>query len=244
MFKVMNKAFVLILAIFILNAQAQSVKSKETPEQVAQINYLKGAMQKEIWSIILTDTFELQLQELKDGVIFKEEGKHSILKYQELMTEICVQEKVSSCPEAFFTRKKNIPVASMYPNGKMYLNIDVIDRLTDDEVYFSIAHEMGHFINQDSLKKTIFMANQIVDNGLMVADMDKWVAASFMVPGMREYHHKVEAAADQFAVKYMKKNKKTIDCELMFKKMLGEEKASTEQHDGVEERCKKIEENK
>jgi Zn-dependent protease with chaperone function len=130
----------------------------------------------------------------------------------------------------------------MYPNGKMYLNIDVIDRLTDDEIYFSIAHEMGHFINQDSFKNTVFMANQILDNGLMVADMDKWVASSFMIPGMREYHHKVEATADQFAVKYMKKNKKTINCESMFKKMLGDEKASNEQHDGVEERCKKIEE--
>lgn len=150
MFKLMSKAFVVISTMFVLNAQAQSVESKETPEQVAQINYLKGAMQKEIWSIILTDTFELQLQELKDGVIFKEEGKHNILKYQEWMTEICVQEKVSSCPEAFFTRKKNIPVASMYPNGKIYLNIDVIDRLTDDEVYFSIAHEMGCCLFYDS----------------------------------------------------------------------------------------------
>lgn len=40
MFKVMNKAFVLILAIFILNAQAQSVKSKETPEQVLDITLI------------------------------------------------------------------------------------------------------------------------------------------------------------------------------------------------------------
>lgn len=124
MLKLMNKVFfIAVLAMFAFNAQSQSGEAKETPEQVAQINYLKGAMQKEIWSVILTDTFELQLQELKDGIIFKEEGKKSVLKYQWLMTEICVEEKVSSCPEAFFTRKKNIPVASMYPNGKKYAKI-------------------------------------------------------------------------------------------------------------------------
>lgn len=233
--------FIAIFTMFSTSSQAQVTPNDQlTPEQLQQLNYMKNAMQKEIWSIILTDTFELQQQELKEGIIFKEEGKHNVAKYQEWMTEICVEEKTPSCPEAYFTRKKNIPVASMYPNGKMYLNIDLIDRLNDDEVYFAIAHEMGHFVLQHSFKNTQFMANSIGDNGLMVADMEKWVAASFMIPGMREFHHKVEAEADQFAVKYIKKKNIKINCLAMFKRMIGDEKVSTDQHAGTEERCQMI----
>lgn len=228
-------------------------------EQERQGKYLKNAMQKEIWSIILTDTFELQKEELKEGIIFKEYSDFNLLKYQEWMTEICVEEYTSSCPEVFFTKKDNITVAAMYPNGKMYLNVKMLPLtkdntknklsnllpelekdLTDDEIYFAIAHEMGHFVLQHSLKNTIFMADSIVENGFMVGDMEKIVAVSFMVPGMRDYHHKVEDEADQFAVKYMKKKKMKIDCLKMFEKMIGEDKISTEQHAGTEERCQKI----
>lgn len=228
-------------------------------EQENQAKYLKNVMQKEIWSIILTDTFELQKEELKEGIIFKEYSDFNLLKYQEWMTEICVEEKTSSCPEVFFTKKTNIAVAAMYPNGKMYLNVkmlpltrdntkdkisnlfpEVARGLTDDEIYFAVAHEMGHFVLQHSLKNTIFMADSIVENGFMVGDMEKIVAVSFMVPGMRDYHHKIEDEADQFAIKYMKKKNIKVDCLKMFEKMIGEEKVSTEQHAGTEERCKKI----
>lgn len=237
--------FVAIISMFMATTQAQvkennENKEIETPEQTQQIAYLKNAMQKEIWNIILTDTFELQKDELKNGIIFKESEKYNVLKYQQWMTDICVAENTSNCPEIFFTRKSNIPIASMYPNGKLLLNIDVLDRLNDDELYFTIAHEMGHFVNQDSFKNTHMMAHLILENGLMIADMEKWVGASFMIPGMREYHHKVEAAADQFALKYMKKNKIKIDCEVMFHKMVGNEKVSTEQHAGTNERCQMI----
>jgi Zn-dependent protease with chaperone function len=238
----MKIVFLGFLIGMVLNIQAQDISNdKLTSEEVMQLNYMKNAMQKEIWRIVLTDTFELQQNELKQGIIFKEDNKHDILKYQEILTEICVEEKTSSCPEIFFTHKKNIPAASMYPNGKMYLNIDLIDKLSNDEIYFVIAHEMGHFVLQHSLKNTQFMANSIIDSGLMVADIDKLVAASFMIPGIKKFHYQIEAEADEFAIKYIKKKNIKINCITMFKKIIGDEKVSTEQHAGTEERCKMIE---
>lgn len=211
-----------------------------TVEQIEQSNYLKNVIQKEIWKIILTDTFELQKEELKNNIIFKEDKKYNISKYQEWVTEICVEEKTSSCPEIFFTRKTNIVAASMYPNGKLYLNIDMLNRLTDDEIYFIIAHEVGHFVLKHSFKKTEHMAASIVDNTFMVADIEKLVSASFMIPGMREHHHKSESEADKFAVIQIRKKNIQLACLDMFSKMTGEEIVSTQQHASVQERCTAI----
>lgn len=240
MFKFMKIGFISVAFAFCMTNLHAQEKREMNAEEIKQANYLKGAMQKEIWSIILTDTFELQQEELKTAKIFKEDDKFKISKYQEWMTEICVEEKTSSCPEVFFTRKDNIQVASMYPNAKMYLNIDVLNRLTDDEVYFAVAHEMGHFVLQHSFKRTQAMAESIVENGFMVAEMEKMVAASFMIPGMRDFHHEVEAQADMFAVKYIKKKKIKIDCEKMFEKMINGGVVSTEKHAGTAQRCKAI----
>ncbi len=231
----------IVLLMFCLNVTAQVEKEKPlTQEQLVQINALKNAIQKEVWGVILMDTFELQQEELKEGIIFKEYKGFNASKYQNLMVDICVENKQKTCPEIYLTNKKNITVAAMYPNGKMYLNVNMLDRLSENEILFSIAHEMGHFVNNDSFRNTQKIADSIVDNTMIVTDVEKWARASFLLPGMRDFHHSIEDQADVFAIKYMNSRNLKINCNEMFSKMTNNEQVSTDQHATVDVRCNKI----
>jgi Zn-dependent protease with chaperone function len=101
----------------------------------------------------------------------------------------------------------------------MLISEESLNNLNENEFYFVLAHEMAHLIHKDSLNKTIFAANSMIDNDMMIAT-EKIVYYLFLIPGVKEFQRNVESNADRYAMNFLIKENIEFNCEKIFKTIL------------------------
>ena len=217
------------LAFGLASAQRTEV-DLETGETAMQIS-----LQKEIFGILISDTEEVHGEYKSKGIFYK---NANLAKYQAIFADICANDKAQTCPPVYFTKRQEQGIASMYPNGVLALNEELMARLTLDEVSFILAHEFGHFHLAHSKRRIKVLAKAIVDNSIPLREPEQALAAAGFLSEVREIHHVYEREADAYGYAYIAKKGIAIDCLRLYHKIAGDEPVSTDKHDPIEERCR------
>lgn len=226
--------FMLVVLAFIstlgVHAQVTDEFNLDTGDTAMQI-----ALQKELIEILVSDSNEVQAEYKKDSVFYVSD---KLDKYKEIFAAICKSDPLEKCPEVYFTTRKLSGIASMYPNGVLAINEDIISRINLSEAIFVLSHEYAHYKFQHSKQRVKIIAKTVADNGLMIREPEQALASAGFMHQVVDAHHKYEDQADLYGFNYIIKNDIKINCEDMFNKIAGNAIVSTDKHKSVADRCK------
>lgn len=231
MFK--SKFMVFVLAtgsIFGAYAQVSDELNLDTGETAMQIS-----LQKELIEILVNDSDEVQVEYKKDKTFYTNEDLN---RYKELFAAICKNDPLEKCPEVFFTTRDLSGIASMYPNGVLAINEEIIKRINLDEAVFVLSHEYAHYKYQHSRQRVKIIAKSVVDNSLPIREPEQALASAGFMVKVGEAHHRYEDEADLYGFNYIIKHNIKINCVEMFNKVAGNQAVSTDKHGSISDRCK------
>ena len=195
---------------------------------------MQVSLQKEIYGILISDSDEVQAEYKEKAIMYKNE---KLEKYKTMFTAICVQDKAASCPEVWFTKRVEQGIASMYPNGVLVINEEIVGRINDNEAAFLLAHEYAHYKFNHSKQRMKVIAKSVVDNAYMIREPEQALAYAGFFNGVKEAHYDYENQADAYGFAYVMGNGIKIECEKMFLKIADGAVISNDKHDSVTKRC-------
>lgn len=195
---------------------------------------MQMALQKEIYGILISDSVEVQAEYKEKGVLYK---NSNLAVYQKMFNQICERDKAESCPEVYFTKRTEQGIASMYPNGILVINEEIISRINENEAAFLLAHEYAHYKFSHSKQRMVVIAKSVVDNSYMVREPEQALAYAGMFKGVKEAHYDYENQADAYGFAYVMQHGLKIECAKMFARIAGGAVVSNDKHDSVEKRC-------
>ena len=195
---------------------------------------MQRALQKEIYGILISDSDEVQAEYKSKDVMYKNE---KLVPFQKMFNQICERDNAGSCPEVYFTKRTEQGIASMYPNGILVINEEIVSRINENEAVFLLAHEYAHYKFNHSKQRMVVIANSVVENAYMVREPEQALAYAGMFKGVKEAHYDYENQADAYGFAYVKQYGFKIECAKMFARIAGDAVVSNDKHDSVEKRC-------
>lgn len=195
---------------------------------------MQMSLQKEIYGILISDSDEVQAEYKEKGIMYKSE---KLDVYKTIFADICARDKAESCPEVWFTKRTESGIASMYPNGILVINEDIVGRITLNEATFLLAHEYAHYKFNHSKQRMKVIAKSVVDNAYMIREPEQALAYAGFFKGVKEAHYDYENQADAYGFAYVKEKGVKFECEKMFLKIADGAVISNDKHDSVAKRC-------
>lgn len=192
------------------------------------------SLQKEIYGVLLSDTNEVHAEYKKEGLFYK---NNNLLKYQTMLEEISRDDASSVVPELYFTKRTELGIAAMYPNGLLVLNEEDVSRIEGPEAVYLVAHEYAHFKFNHSKQRMKVIAKAVVDNAVMLREPEQALGIAMMLPEVKAAHYAYENEADAYSFKYISKKGIQIDCMTMFMRMANGAAINHDKHDAIEKRC-------
>lgn len=221
-----------ILAIAMACSHVSFAQRTEVDMEVGTA--MQVSLQKEIYDKLISDSDEVQAEYKENGRMYKSEN---LDKYKAIFAAICEQDKAQVCPEVWFTKRTEQGIASMYPNGVLVINEEIVGRINDSEATFLLAHEYAHYKFNHSRQRMTVIAKSVVDNAYMIREPEQALAYGFLFNGVKEAHYDYENQADAYGFAYVASKGIKFECEKMFLKISEGEPISNDKHDSVAKRC-------
>lgn len=192
------------------------------------------SLQKEIYGLLISDSDEVQAEYKEKGIMYKNE---KLGTYKAIFADICARGKTESCPDVWFTKRTEQGIASMYPNGILVINEEIVGRIDLNEATFLLAHEYAHYKLNHSKQRMKVIAKSVVDNAYMIREPEQALAYAGFFNGVKEAHYDYENQADAYGFAYIVEKGVKIECDKMFLKIADGAVISNDQHDSVAKRC-------
>ena len=182
------------------------------------VNFTPMELQKEMGRKML------QLLE-ESGFIYK--TKLSEAQQQYFRRQVEKLSELSETPVEIYFYDASIPNAFALPGGYIILLDDMVELSVDTINYYDIigvlAHEIGHEYHKHALQKFAKSQTTSVIIGLLVGDAARTLSYISTQLIVSAYSRSMEAEADEFAIKLMKKaNVPTTYIAQLFEKLMEE----------------------